>query len=209
MQALPTLKINEIFHSFQGEGNRAGVASIFVRLAGCLVKCPYCDTKEAWHTGSEQSLETVLAAIAAQRKVFPQAQVVFTGGEPLEQDLALVANTLKQQGCFLAIETHGGLFQDLPLDWWTVAPKDVTDYYIHPRLLPLIKEIKLVVNAHLTPQRVAQLRQLVPGVPFYLQPEAHHNNRYIDTFRLFQQCQELGLTDIRCGIQLHRIYHVQ
>ncbi len=204
-----TLKINEIFHSFQGEGARVGKAAIFLRLAGCSLHCPYCDTKEAWNSGTEMLPTEIGRVIEKHLLSFPGAQVVFTGGEPLEQDLSVMVDLLKSRGCFLAIETHGGLFQPLPIDWWTVAPKDVTDYSIHPQLIPHINEIKLIVNKNLTLGVLAKLRQTTPAVPFFLQPDETNENRYEDTYHLFKQCQEAGLVDVRCGIQLHRIYNVK
>ncbi len=57
-------RINEIFWSAQGEGLRSGVPSVFVRLAGCTLGCPYCDTRRAWERGRERTVEDVVAAVA-------------------------------------------------------------------------------------------------------------------------------------------------
>ncbi|MHC4995619.1 MAG: 7-carboxy-7-deazaguanine synthase, partial [Planctomycetota bacterium] len=54
-----TLRINEIFFSVQGEGTRAGLPCVFVRLTGCHLRCGYCDTEYAFHEGEHQSLDDV------------------------------------------------------------------------------------------------------------------------------------------------------
>jgi 7-carboxy-7-deazaguanine synthase len=206
------LKINEIFWSFQGEGLRVGIPSVFLRFAGCSVQCPYCDSKDSWKSdaGASVSIGEILSEIEKHQKKYPQSQVVITGGEPLEQELSEITTALKKKNNFLSIETNGIHFQDLPIDWWTISPKDVTDYFIHEDLLKKINEIKLVVNKSLTIDVIKRTRSIVPvSVPIFLQPEANDNNRYVNTFSLFQQCQEEQLENIRCGIQLHKVYEVK
>ena len=212
MQGPSILKINEIFWSFQGEGLRVGVPSVFLRFAGCSAQCPYCDTKDSWKCADSASLtlEEILSEIEKHMKKYPQSQVVITGGEPLEQDLSEITAALKKKNHFLSIETNGFHFQDLPVDWWTVSPKDVTDYFIHQDLLKKIDEIKLVVTKNLAVDVIKRTRVMVPvSVPIFLQPEANDKDRYINTFSLFQRCQEENLENTRCGVQLHKIYNVR
>ncbi|MGE5339872.1 MAG: 7-carboxy-7-deazaguanine synthase QueE [Candidatus Omnitrophota bacterium] len=209
MPQLPTLKINEIFWSFQGEGKRAGYPTIFLRLSGCSYRCSYCDTRDSWENGTVLPVDEIIGQIDGYRNRYPQSQVVLTGGEPLEQDLAPLTAALKQKGYFLAIETNGGCYRELPIDWWAVSPKDVSGYYLHPDLIPHIHEIKLVVNSHLTPDVVRHIRSLVPGVPVLLQPEGADEERYARTFSLFQLCQEKGIENIWAGAQLHQVYRVR
>jgi 7-carboxy-7-deazaguanine synthase len=211
MPAHSTLKINDIFWSFQGEGLRMGLPAIFLRLAGCSLRCPYCDQKEAWvHAkGTTMTVPEIVNTIEKLSQHFTQSQVIFTGGEPQEQNLADIANTLKEKGFFLAIETNGKQYQSLPLDWWTVAPKDVNNYDINPQLIPHISELKLVANDNLNIDAIKKVRHTVKNVPIFLQPEGYDKDRYPKTFSLFQQCQEAGLENIRCGIQLHTVYQVK
>ena len=212
MQGPSILKIKEIFWSFQGEGLRVGVPSIFLRLAGCSVQCPYCDTKDSWESdaGAAMSIEEILSKIEIYKKKYPQSQVVITGGEPLEQDLSKITAALKKKNFFLSIETNGIHFQDLPIDWWTVSPKDVTGYFIHQELLKKTNEIKLVVNKNLAIDEIKRTRSMVPvSVPIFLQPEANDKDRYINTFSLFRHCQEENFENIKAGIQLHKIYNVK
>jgi 7-carboxy-7-deazaguanine synthase len=212
MQGPSILKINEIFWSFQGEGLRVGVPSIFLRFAGCSAQCPYCDTKDSWKIDADASLslEEILSEIEKYKTKYPLSQVVITGGEPLEQDLSEITAALKKKNHFLSIETNGIHFQDLPVDWWTVSPKDVTGYFIHQDLLKKTNEIKLVVNKSLTIDVIKSIRPMVPvSVPIFLQPDRNDKNRYITTFSLYRQCQEKKLENTRCGVQLQRVYKVK
>jgi 7-carboxy-7-deazaguanine synthase len=80
-------KVNEIFHSIQGEGSRAGRACAFVRLTGCPLRCVYCDTEYAFHDGSFMEAEAILAAVqallGAPRRGPGAPFAELTGGEPL------------------------------------------------------------------------------------------------------------------------------
>src|ERR1700687_1773756 len=85
--------ITEIFKSIQGEGTRAGLPCIFVRLTGCNLRCTWCDTAYAFHGGKKMSVEEVLARVdelAGRREEMPGSQasvplVELPGGEPLLQ----------------------------------------------------------------------------------------------------------------------------
>ena len=105
MQGPSILKINEIFWSFQGEGSRVGVPSIFLRFAGCSAQCPYCDSKDSWKIdgGASLSIKEILSEIEKYKKKYPQSQVVITGGEPLEQELSEITTALKKKKHFLSI----------------------------------------------------------------------------------------------------------
>lgn len=206
-----TLKINEIFWSFQGEGARLGFSSIFIRLSGCSYGCPYCDTKDSWQKGTEHEIDEILSRVDRVKASYGQPQVVITGGEPLEQDISALVSHLKQKGYFIAIETNGGHFQDIPIDWWTVSPKDVAQYLIHQDLYIKACEVKLVVNDNLTSDIVHQVRGVIPSAPIFLQPDGSiksNRERFEKTFLLFRECQEMGIENVRAGIQLHKIYNV-
>jgi 7-carboxy-7-deazaguanine synthase len=75
------LRINEIFHSLQGEADCVGFPTVFVRLTGCPLRCQYCDTEYAFHSGSWFDL----AAIIEKVRSFDAQYVCVTGGEPLAQ----------------------------------------------------------------------------------------------------------------------------
>ena len=99
-----TLRINEIFHSIQGESSHIGEPCVFVRLAGCHLRCAYCDTAYAFHEGESRSIDDV----AAEALAYPCQLVEVTGGEPLLQKRAHVLMTqLCDAGRTVMVETSG------------------------------------------------------------------------------------------------------
>jgi 7-carboxy-7-deazaguanine synthase len=200
-------KINEIFWSAQGEGLQSGTASIFVRLAGCSLRCPYCDSRSAWSCGSEMSVSEIVEDVAKLKTAYPQARLVITGGEPLEQELKGLLSALKRRQYFVAVETNGLHFQDLPFDWWTVSPKDASSYRVHPRLFAKAGEFKLLVTPALDLAAVKKIRGRC-GTPIILQPERHDRSRYRRTFAFFKACATSGIPDVRLGVQLHGVFRI-
>ncbi|HSQ34703.1 MAG TPA: 7-carboxy-7-deazaguanine synthase QueE [Candidatus Binatia bacterium] len=200
-------KINDIFWSAQGEGLNSGTSSIFIRLAGCSLRCPYCDTRGAWSRGREMGTAAIAAAVDALRASYPRSRLVFTGGEPLEQDLKELFAVLKGRDHVIAVETNGLHFQDLAFDWWTVSPKDVAAYRVHPQLWQRAGEIKLVVTASLGLDVLAAIRQKT-AAPIVLQPEHGRPGKYRHVFDLFEASQHRGIAAVRLGAQLHRIFRV-
>jgi 7-carboxy-7-deazaguanine synthase len=110
--------ITEIFKSIQGEGTRAGLPCIFVRLTGCNLRCTWCDTAYAFHGGKKMSVEEVLARVdeLAGRVVDESAAAVvplveLTGGEPLlQEEIYPLAERLIKAGYTVMIETSGERF---------------------------------------------------------------------------------------------------
>jgi 7-carboxy-7-deazaguanine synthase len=100
------LRVNEIFHSVQGEGTRAGVRCVFVRLTGCHLRCTYCDTSYAFDEGDWLTLDEILARV----RVFHCPTVEVTGGEPLLQpDVYPLMERLSDEFETVLLETSGAL----------------------------------------------------------------------------------------------------
>ena len=112
-------KINEIFHSLQGEGFHTGTPAVFIRFSGCNLRCAFCDTSH--QQGAMMSLQDVVRAVNR----FPDTPlVVLTGGEPsLFIDEAFVEALRRQTGKRVAIETNGTRPLPSNLDWVTLSPK--------------------------------------------------------------------------------------
>jgi 7-carboxy-7-deazaguanine synthase len=115
--------VNEIFYSLQGEGFLVGVPSIFIRLAGCPLRCKWCDTKYAWDENAGQKM--TIAEIIQRIQNWTCSNVVITGGEPmLNPDLSELAGQLKATGKHITIETAGVKYiPDLPCDLMSISPK--------------------------------------------------------------------------------------
>ena len=111
-------KINEIFHSLQGEGYYTGTPAVFVRFSGCNLRCAFCDTQH------QEGRMMTLKEIVEEVEKYPNAPlVVLTGGEPslfIDQDFV---EALKITGKRVAIETNGTRLLPSNLDWVTLSPK--------------------------------------------------------------------------------------
>ncbi|MEB2837146.1 MAG: 7-carboxy-7-deazaguanine synthase QueE [Desulfurococcales archaeon] len=125
-----TLRVVEVFTSIQGEGPLAGSYSLFVRLAGCNLRCPFCDTKYSWDPRAGRDVE--VSGILGLASRLEPALVVATGGEPLLQRIPLerLAAGLEALGIPLQVETNGTLEAPGPGSplwraYHVVSPKDV------------------------------------------------------------------------------------
>jgi 7-carboxy-7-deazaguanine synthase len=117
------MKVNEIFYSLQGEGFLAGTPSVFVRLAGCPLRCRWCDTKNAWDeaAGEQYNIAEIVEAVQKWSCRF----VVITGGEPMiNSDISQLVRELKAAGKHITIETAGiAYIPDIPCDLMSISPK--------------------------------------------------------------------------------------
>jgi 7-carboxy-7-deazaguanine synthase len=135
-----TFAVNEVFQSIQGEARHTGTPSVFVRLQGCAVGCPWCDTKHTWAVDPDRevSMEEMLAkevdaptfarmtqaAILSVVSRFNARHVVITGGEPCAYDLRSLTEELIRNGRSVQIETSGTQpVRVAPKTWVTVSPK--------------------------------------------------------------------------------------
>jgi 7-carboxy-7-deazaguanine synthase len=103
---MTTLRINEIFHSLQGESSTVGLPTSFVRLTGCPLRCVYCDTEYAFHQGQQMAISDILAELKSVRA----KRVCVTGGEPLAQPACLILlSALCDAGMKVSLETSGAI----------------------------------------------------------------------------------------------------
>lgn len=110
-------RINDIFYSLQGEGWNTGRAAVFVRFAGCNLRCPFCDTD------FDSYREMTDEAIVAQMTQYPARLAVLTGGEPTLQVDEDFVELLHRHGYEVAMESNGTRQAPANLDWLTVSPK--------------------------------------------------------------------------------------
>jgi len=115
--------INEIFLSVQGEGIYTGIPSVFVRVAGCNLNCPWCDSAYAkpQEAGDEMSISSIVDEV--QKHVVEH--VVITGGEPTlyPEELILLCNELNSLNKKITIETNSTIFVDCNPHLLSLSPK--------------------------------------------------------------------------------------
>ena len=161
MSATDTYSVKEVFYSLQGEGFHTGKPAVFVRFAGCNLRCPFCDTD---FTGGEtmtraeivrRALAVLPSGVSAERML-----LVLTGGEPSLQADDALADALHEAGFYIAIETNGTHALPDGIDWITCSPKDA------PVVLTRADELKVVYRG----QDVETLYDVVEARHHFLQP---------------------------------------
>lgn len=145
------LSVHSIFPTIQGEGPFVGQPAIFVRLAGCNLQCPQCDTDytQNRHIMTANEIFSKIEEKDVNDNITPQL-VVITGGEPLRQNLNNLITLLLQTGYRVQIETNGttdgGLFYIILRDpGFTIVCSPKTGS-INKRLIPHITALKYVIS---------------------------------------------------------------
>ncbi len=111
------MRINETFLSLQGEGHFTGTPAFFLRLSGCNLQCPFCDTN---HKSFTEMSEDEIVQEASRHK---PRHIVITGGEPALQLTSSLVDKLHEAGFFIQVETNGSLPLPEGIDWVTCSPK--------------------------------------------------------------------------------------
>lgn len=188
------LPVNEIFETIQGEATYTGTPSVFIRLQGCDVGCPWCDTKHTWGTDALNVIpfdtmrfktnDSPTYALATVNQLVDWCRdrsrhVVITGGEPCVHDLRELTGALIDTGKSVQIETSGTeevLAHDAT--WVTVSPKIGMPggLAVRPSALERASEIKMPVGRPLDVQALDDLlstsgsQPLGPRGGVWLQP---------------------------------------
>ena len=193
-------RVNDIFYSLQGEGHNTGRAAVFIRFAGCNLRCSFCDTE--FDTYREMTAEEIVASIST----YPARFVVLTGGEPtLQVDEAFV-DLLHQHGFEVAMESNGTRPAPKNLDWLTVSPKISGEKWKVESGWRLPDELKVVFDEDTVPETYLPSPSTLSLSPIlYLQPcdtgNAERNaiiiNRCIDYIKEHPQW--------RLSLQTHKL----
>jgi 7-carboxy-7-deazaguanine synthase len=164
MLASNTLKINEIFRSFQGEGLNAGREAVFVRFSGCNRSCSFCDTEH--ESFREMTVNEIIDEIFALWR--EPDYVIFTGGEPTIQAYEDLYDSLRDDGGIeIAIESNGMKKLNRPFDWITISPKDLQAEHDWG------EELKIVYTGKEDP---SEYYRVYPNFNYYfLQPCSNRN----------------------------------
>lgn len=225
-------RVEEVFHTIQGEGPFAGVPAVFVRLSGCNLRCLFCDTEFELNIHRPALLTDQL--VGRVNFLSPDAKlVVVTGGEPFLQDLEPLFTALSAQDNrpHVQIETAGTLWQE----WMERAPilhdPTLEDFYagrnlsivvspktpsIHPMIAANAIAWKYIVSATntaeddglpvLSTQRIGKKEVLARGPHYrtWVQPMADPNERIsrLDTDAAVNICLKHGY---RLSLQQHKL----
>ena len=139
------LWIQEVFYTLQGEGPLVGEPSVFVRTAGCNLRCWWCDT-DFESSGWRPSLDELLARVEALRP--PHCDlVVLTGGEPFRLNIVPLVEALLARGLRVQIETNGTLWHELPRSPLLIIVCSPKTKELHPAIVPRVDTYKYVVAA--------------------------------------------------------------
>ena len=151
-------RINDIFYSLQGEGRNTGRAAVFVRFAGCNLRCPFCDTEfDSYREMTDEEIITEIKELSSSGNsslftLHSSLLIVLTGGEPtLQVDEAFV-DLLHQQGFEVAMESNGTRPAPQNLDWLTVSPKTIRGERREKREERLPDELKIVFDENTDPE---------------------------------------------------------
>ena len=203
--------VTEIFDSIDGEGKRTGYMAIFVRLAGCNLRCNYCDTP--YSLTLEDTKETLTEEELLERiQSFPWKRVTLTGGEPMLHSLHHLVTVLGEEGYEVNIETNGAI----PL--WRERPEGVfytMDFkcsgsgmksYMNRDNFKLLTEkdvLKFVVSDE---RDMDEMKEIISEFP------ANHPEYFvspvwgrIEPKELVEYVRKNGLKDVRVQVQLHKI----
>ena len=217
------LDVHSIFHTIQGEGPFSGTAAVFIRLAGCNLRCPQCDTD---YTSRRMTMtpDEILEEI---QKHVSSGLIVITGGEPFRQNLEPLLKLLTRFNFYVQIETNGTL--PCPGLWYSrnitnrsgvyivVSPKTGS---VHPSIDLNACAYKYVISAnsvfeydglpvkaldHPNDGVVARPEQIVP---IYIQPEDSRNEEQNknNIQATIDSCMKFSYT---MQVQMHKIIGVQ
>ena len=140
------MRVNDIFYSLQGEGYHTGRAAVFVRFAGCNLRCSFCDTE--FDSYREMTAVEIVTTISQ----YPARFVVLTGGEPtLQVDEAFV-DLLHQHSFEVAMESNGTRPAPQNLDWLTVSPKGLRGEAKEDTGKRLPDELKVIFDEDTDPE---------------------------------------------------------
>lgn len=158
----------EIFESLQGEGRNTGRPCVFVRLAGCNLSCPWCDTDVT----KRFSLE--LPELVREISSYRARSVVLTGGEPtVAEGMPELVAELKRLGYWVAVETNALRAPDWLqfVDYVAASPKsEFADLYREGEMLACADEVRIVASGEDVVGFCREMRRRIAATDYYVSP---------------------------------------
>ncbi len=206
-----SLSINEIYETIQGEGLLVGTPSLFIRLQGCNLRCPWCDQPSALEFDRKNLVD--VEEVVNRAKTSPFRHVVITGGEPFAQpNLHVLVRNLLEEDFSVQIETNGTLWNEGLRDFVdrvhiTCSPKAVAKYFVHPEILKHADEIKFVVDENLRAD-VLMREDFIPFLKrelIVLQPESNRQEMFKAALSIQRKLAQKGFS-VRIISQIHKFF---
>ncbi len=173
------IKVVEIFRTVEGEGSWVGLPVSFIRLEGCNLRCPWCDTPYSYDgkTFYEYTLEEIYEKVNS----FGLKRLCITGGEPfLTKELPELVDIFLKNGYRVLIETNGTLWNEKIREIYSenlliVCSPKPPSYYINENLIPYISELKFVIDDYITFENIyrPEVLKKVKNKTVILQPESN------------------------------------
>ncbi len=183
----------EIFESLQGEGRNMGRPCVFVRFAGCNLKCPWCDTDVTKRFSA--SLDELLAELGQ----YKAKSVILTGGEPtMQKEMPELVAALKKAGYWIGVETNGTNDADWLgfVDYVACSPKRGASV----RLVEA-DEVRVVAEDEATADFCRKVRRQIAATDYYVSPCDHDGQ--IDFATAKSVLSQLAGWSL--SVQLHKI----
>jgi organic radical activating enzyme len=201
------LPIHETFQStVQGEGYWTGCLVDFIRLSGCPVGCPWCDTGYADGGTNLPRVERPIGELLAEVK---SPRVVITGGEPfIHKHLPELVQALLAANKQVSIETSGSFWQEVsPAAWITLSPKEHINpkYPVQNQFWSRANEVKIIIETGKEIDFYQEYLSTHSHLLVYLQPEWNSSSKSI--LLILQILPEKP--DYRLSLQTHKYIGVQ
>jgi 7-carboxy-7-deazaguanine synthase len=202
------LPVYETFYTWQGEGCHMGKPAFFIRLFGCPVHCPWCDSAGTWHP--DHIPETIdkrsISALVSDASQHNSAMVVITGGEPCIHDLKDLTQELQKTGKRVHLETSGAFPIKGSFDWITLSPK-IWKKPI-PSCLEQADEYKIIVDSlEAIDVWETEISVYWKDKSVWLHPEWSKRNDP-SILNLINGRVKESKQPYRAGFQIHKLYQV-
>lgn len=202
------IPIDEVFHSFQGEGCHMGKSAFFIRTSGCPIGCPWCDSPRTWKPSvrPKNVEKRDVVELARLAKASSPEIVVITGGEPTIYDLTKLTDELHRYKLPIHLETSGAYDIRGDFDWITVSPK--------LRRMPIranwfvADEIKFIIDQTENIEAIIKDEFLVDSIPVWLHPEWSLTQDKNLMNEITEFVKKKG-RPFRAGWQVHKCYNAR